>query len=84
MKAEDKLVIEGVVSGKPHPTTFWIKDGKEIFDDEKINILKSSDKASLSILKSQRSDSGVYTLKVENNNGKIEAVTKVEVLGEMN
>ncbi|KAF0296563.1 Twitchin [Amphibalanus amphitrite] len=70
------------VRGEPPPTLSWFtKDGDQIQPSDRIKIENVDYHTDFSIEKATRKDSGIYTLKAENRNGKDEAQCELVVLG---
>nr|XP_061814213.1 immunoglobulin-like and fibronectin type III domain-containing protein 1 [Nerophis lumbriciformis] len=63
------------------PTTIqWNKDNDELFPALNVKIEKSATKSKLRLLKCQRKDSGEVRIKIKNEFGTIEAISKLIVL----
>lgn len=69
----NELILEIHVRGQPNPTVVWVKDGVEIQNSERYQILEHSDgTCELVIDKPVNSDSGKYVVQAENRCGKTE------------
>jgi len=59
----------------------WYSEGEELLEDNHIRIEKSSSHSRLLLVKCQRKDSGEVKLKLKNEFGTIEALSRLVVLG---
>lgn len=59
----------------------WYNEGEELTEDNRVRIEKSSSHSRLQLVKCQRKDSGEIKLKLKNEFGTIEALSKLIVLG---
>ena len=80
VKVGQKLNIEIKFEGTPPPTVNWTLNGKEFKSDARATISNLDDHTIINIVDTKRSDSGSYTLKLENVNGKDEGTMTVIVL----
>lgn len=60
----------------------WYHEGEELLNDTNIKIEKSSSESSLLLTKCQRKSTGEIKLKLKNEFGTIEALSKLIVLGQ--
>ncbi|XP_068168832.1 titin-like isoform X2 [Antennarius striatus] len=69
VKAGELLQIDADICGRPNPTVFWLKNGRNIGNKGRVDITASNTHTSLLIRQSARKDSGQYTLTVQNTGG---------------
>ncbi|CAB1423098.1 unnamed protein product [Pleuronectes platessa] len=69
VKAGDLLRIDAEISGRPNPTVFWLKNGRNIGTKGRIEITATKTHTSLLIRESVRKDSGQYSLTLQNTGG---------------
>ncbi|XP_038155812.1 titin-like [Cyprinodon tularosa] len=80
VKAGDHLKIEAEISGRPNPTVFWLKNGRNLSTKGRVEILATKCQTSLLIRESVRKDSGQYTLTLQNTGGITSRVVTCKVL----
>uniref|UniRef100_A0AAX7SZB5 Titin n=1 Tax=Astatotilapia calliptera TaxID=8154 RepID=A0AAX7SZB5_ASTCA len=80
VKAGDLLRIEAVISGRPNPTVFWLKNGRNIGTTGRVEITATKTHTSLLIRESVRKDSGQYTLTLQNTGGTTSKAITCKVL----
>ncbi|AWP08682.1 putative titin-like [Scophthalmus maximus] len=80
VKAGDLLRIDAAISGRPNPTVFWLKNGRNIGTKGRIEITATKTKTSLLIREGVRKDSGQYTLTLQNTGGTTSKVITCKVL----
>lgn len=80
VKAGGILKIDADISGRPNPTVFWLKNGRNISTKGRVEILARKTHTSLVIKESVRKDSGVYTLTLQNTGGTTSRVVNCKVL----
>ncbi|KAM9376089.1 titin-like [Pholidichthys leucotaenia] len=80
VKAGDLLKIDADISGRPNPTVFWLKNGRNVCSKGRVEIAATNRHTSLVIRESVRKDSGQYTLTVQNTAGKISKTVTCKVL----
>uniref|UniRef100_A0A3Q3XII2 Titin n=1 Tax=Mola mola TaxID=94237 RepID=A0A3Q3XII2_MOLML len=69
VKAGDLLRIDANICGRPNPTVFWLKNGRNIGTKGRVEITATKTHTSLLIRESVRKDSGQYTLTLQNTSG---------------
>uniref|UniRef100_A0A8D3A5M8 Titin n=1 Tax=Scophthalmus maximus TaxID=52904 RepID=A0A8D3A5M8_SCOMX len=74
------LRIDAAISGRPNPTVFWLKNGRNIGTKGRIEITATKTKTSLLIREGVRKDSGQYTLTLQNTGGTTSKVITCKVL----
>ncbi|KAM4572254.1 titin-like [Odontesthes bonariensis] len=80
VRAGDLLRIDADISGRPNPTVFWLKNGRNIGSKGRIEITATKSHTSLLIRDSVRKDSGQYTLTLQNTGGTTSKVVHCKVL----
>lgn len=80
VKAGDVLRIDADIFGRPNPTVFWLKNGRNIGTKGRVEITATPLHTSLLIRESVRKDSGQYTLTLQNTGGTISKVITCQVL----
>ncbi|XP_054889486.1 titin-like [Poeciliopsis prolifica] len=80
VKAGDVLKIDAEIYGRPNPTVFWLKNGRNISTKGRVEILATNSHTSLLIRESVRKDSGQYTLTVQNAGGATSRAITCKVL----
>ncbi|XP_033491394.2 titin-like [Epinephelus lanceolatus] len=69
VKAGDLLRIDADISGRPNPTVFWLKNGRNIGSKGRVEVTATKTHTSLLIRESVRKDSGQYTLTLQSTGG---------------
>ncbi len=67
--------------GKPVPTKIWSFKAQELSNNDRINIVSEDFKTEITVSQALRKDTGMYKLRVENENGFDEAEVELVVLG---
>lgn len=67
--------------GEPEPVATWIFKENELQKGDRTNIENTDHHTEFSLSNAKRKDSGMYTLRVENRNGKDEETVELVVLG---
>ncbi|XP_047491377.1 twitchin-like isoform X5 [Penaeus chinensis] len=67
--------------GEPEPEVEWIYKDTVLSNSDKIHIENTDHHTEFSISNAQRKDAGLYTLKIENRNGKDQETVELVVLG---
>lgn len=80
VKAGDLLRIDADICGRPNPTVFWLKNGRNIGTKGRVEITATKSHTSLLVLESVRKDSGQYTLTLQNTGGTVSKVITCKVL----
>ncbi|XP_036007122.1 titin-like [Fundulus heteroclitus] len=80
VKAGDLLKIDAEIYGRPNPTVFWLKNGRNISTKGRVEISATKCHTSLLIRESVRKDSGQYTLTLQNTGGTTSRVVTCKVL----
>uniref|UniRef100_A0A3B5APW5 Titin n=1 Tax=Stegastes partitus TaxID=144197 RepID=A0A3B5APW5_9TELE len=80
VKAGELLRIDGNISGRPNPTVFWLKNGRNIGTKGRVEITATKMHTSLLIRESVRKDSGQYTLTLQNTGGTTSKTVTCKVL----
>ncbi|XP_034443525.1 titin-like [Hippoglossus hippoglossus] len=80
VKAGDLLKIDAEISGRPNPTVFWLKNGRNIGTKGRIEITATKTHTSLLIRESVRKDSGQYNLTLQNTCGTTSKAIACKVL----
>lgn len=80
VKAGDLIRIDADISGRPNPTVFWLKNGRNIGTKGRVEVTASKTHTSLVIRESVRKDSGQYTLTLQNTGGTTSRVVTCKVL----
>lgn len=80
VKAGEILRIDADISGRPNPTVFWLKNGRNIGSKGRIEITATKTHTSLLIRECVRKDSAQYTLNVQNTGGTTYKVITCKVL----
>ncbi|KAG7522564.1 titin-like [Solea senegalensis] len=80
VKAGDFLRLDADISGRPKPTVFWLKNGRNIGAKGRIEITVTKTHTSLLIRESVRKDSGQYTLTLQNTGGTTSKAITCKVL----
>uniref|UniRef100_A0A3Q3XBM3 Titin n=1 Tax=Mola mola TaxID=94237 RepID=A0A3Q3XBM3_MOLML len=68
------------ICGRPNPTVFWLKNGRNIGTKGRVEITATKTHTSLLIRESVRKDSGQYTLTLQNTSGTTSRVITCKVL----
>uniref|UniRef100_A0A3Q2ZJU4 Titin n=1 Tax=Kryptolebias marmoratus TaxID=37003 RepID=A0A3Q2ZJU4_KRYMA len=79
VKAGELLRIDADISGRPNPTVFWLKNGRNTGTKGRVEIMATTTHTSLLIRECVRKDSGQYTLTLQNTVG---TTSKVAILVE--
>lgn len=61
----------------------WYRNGEELLDDNTTKIEKSFTQSRLLLSKCQRKDTGEIKIKLKNEHGTMEAISRLIVLGEL-
>lgn len=80
IKANTRLEYNVPIRGAPRPTVTWSVDGTKISESDRVEMQTYGKQTILDIPFSRRSDSGRYTLTLENELGKVSATGTVTVL----
>nr|XP_019933946.1 PREDICTED: titin-like [Paralichthys olivaceus] len=80
VKAGDLLRIDAEIAGRPNPTVFWLKNGRNIGTKGRIEMTATKTHTSLLIRESVRKDSGQYTLTLQNTGGTTSKAITCKVL----
>lgn len=80
IKAGQGFLFDCKISGEPAPKTKWLLKNKEIYTKENVKITHIDYNTKLKVNGATRSDSGLYTVEAENENGKDSADVKVTVI----
>ncbi|XP_012993478.3 titin [Esox lucius] len=80
VKAGDDLKIDVPFRGRPEPEATWTKDGIELKEKTRVNILTSKSSSKLTIRNTAMEDSGNYEICVTNAVGKTSAIIAVVIL----
>ncbi|XP_023117895.2 titin-like [Amphiprion ocellaris] len=80
VKAGELLRIDADISGRPNPTVFWLKNGRNIGTKGRVEIAATKMHTSLLIRESVRKDSGQYTLTLQNTGGTTSKTITCKVL----
>lgn len=80
VKAGDLLRIDADIYGRPNPTVFWLKNGRNIGSKGRIEMTATKTHTSLLIRECVRKDSGQYTLTLQNPGGTISKMITCKVL----
>uniref|UniRef100_A0A8C4GRQ9 Titin n=1 Tax=Dicentrarchus labrax TaxID=13489 RepID=A0A8C4GRQ9_DICLA len=72
--------VNADISGRPNPTVFWLKNGRNIGTKGRVEITATKTHTSLLIRESVRKDSGQYTLTLQNTGGTISKAITCKVL----
>ncbi|XP_022053891.2 titin-like [Acanthochromis polyacanthus] len=80
VKAGELLRIDADISGRPNPTVFWLKNGRNIGTKGRVEIAATKTHTSLLIRESVRKDSGQYTLTLQNTGGTTSKTVTCKVL----
>ncbi|XP_071384479.1 titin-like [Centroberyx affinis] len=76
VKAGDLLRIDADITGRPHPTVSWSKNGRKIDTKGRVEVTSTKTHTSLLIKESIRKDSGQYILTLQNTGGtRCQAIT---------
>ena len=67
--------------GEPEPEVSWIFKDTVLAKGDRTNIENTDHHTEFSLSNAKRKDAGMYTLKVENRNGKDEETVELVVLG---
>lgn len=81
IKANQNATFKLEFIGREPIKVQWYTEGEELTEDNHVRIEKSSSDSRLLLVKCQRKDSGEIKLKLKNEFGTIEALTKLIVLG---
>uniref|UniRef100_A0A3Q2ZLQ1 Titin n=1 Tax=Kryptolebias marmoratus TaxID=37003 RepID=A0A3Q2ZLQ1_KRYMA len=80
VKAGELLRIDADISGRPNPTVFWLKNGRNTGTKGRVEIMATTTHTSLLIRECVRKDSGQYTLTLQNTVGTTSKVVTCKVL----
>ncbi|XP_069019250.1 titin-like [Embiotoca jacksoni] len=80
VKAGDLLRVDADISGRPNPTVFWLKNGRNIGTKGRVEITATKMHTALLIRESVRKDSGQYTLTLQNTCGTTSKIVTCKVL----
>lgn len=80
VKAGELLRIDADISGRPNPTVFWLKNGRNIGTTGRVEITATKAHTSLIIRECVRKDSGQYTLTLQSTGGTTSRVVNCKVL----
>uniref|UniRef100_A0A3P8WBB6 Titin n=1 Tax=Cynoglossus semilaevis TaxID=244447 RepID=A0A3P8WBB6_CYNSE len=80
VKAGEFLRLDAEISGRPNPTVFWLKNGRNIGSKGRIEITATRSHTSLLIRECVRKDSGQYTLTLQNTAGSTSKIITCKVL----
>lgn len=80
VKAGDLFRIDANIFGRPPPTVFWLKNGRNIGSKGRVEIMATQSHTSLLIRESVRKDSGQYTLTLQSSGGVASKVITCKVL----
>ncbi|KAK2842086.1 hypothetical protein Q5P01_012286 [Channa striata] len=80
VKAGDLLRIDADISGRPNPSVFWLKNGRNIGTKGRVEIAATKKHTSLLIRETVRKDSGQYILTLQNTGGTISKAITCKVL----
>ncbi|CAN9499142.1 unnamed protein product [Ophioblennius macclurei] len=80
VKAGELLRIDADISGRPNPTVYWMKNGRNIGTKGRVEITATRGHTSLLIKESVRKDSGQYTLTLQNACGTTSKAVSCKVL----
>ncbi|CAJ1057448.1 titin-like [Xyrichtys novacula] len=80
VKAGELLRIDADISGRPYPTVFWLKNGRNIGTEGRVGITATKTHTSLVIRESVRKDSGQYTLTLQSTGGTTSRAVTCKVL----
>ncbi|KAL0977975.1 hypothetical protein UPYG_G00164200 [Umbra pygmaea] len=80
VKAGDDLKIDVPFSGRPEPKVSWQKDGTELKETKRVNILSSNHSSKLTLRNTTREDLGNYHIHLTNVAGSDEATIAVIIL----
>ena len=67
--------------GEPDPEVEWIFKESVVSSSDRINIENTDHHTEFSVTNAKRKDAGLYTLKIENRNGKDTETVELVVLG---
>lgn len=79
--AGNAFTLECTVSGTPELITKWYKDGRELTNSRKHQIIFSKKVATLKVLSADTGDRGLYTFEVQNEVGKSSCTCSVDISG---
>ncbi|XP_053378005.1 muscle M-line assembly protein unc-89-like isoform X1 [Mercenaria mercenaria] len=77
--SKQRFLLEIRCNGNPKPYVRWYKDGMQLFDENRYNILSVGDWFGLEIASARPNDAGTYTVKLENDAGQLECSCKAEM-----
>ncbi|XP_070686293.1 titin-like [Pempheris klunzingeri] len=80
VKAGELLRLDADISGRPNPTVFWLKNGRNIGTKGRVEITATKTHTSLLIRESVRKDSGQYTLTLQSTGGATSKAITCKVL----
>lgn len=80
VKAGELLRIDADISGRPNPTVFWLKNGRNIDTKGRVEVTATKTHTSLLIRESVRKDSGQYTLTLQSTGGTTSKAITCKVL----
>ena len=70
-------------SGCPQPTVKWLFNGSQLRYDERLTVQTNDSRSSLVVYNYRRSDTGVYTVVLENERGRDKIHINLLVIGEL-
>ncbi|XP_074533310.1 titin-like [Halichoeres trimaculatus] len=80
IKAGELLRIDADISGRPNPTVYWLKNGRNIGTTGRVEITATKTHTSLVIREGVRKDSGQYTLTLQSTGGTTSRAVTCKVL----
>uniref|UniRef100_A0A8D8WY19 Myosin light chain kinase, smooth muscle n=1 Tax=Cacopsylla melanoneura TaxID=428564 RepID=A0A8D8WY19_9HEMI len=78
----DTVRFQCSVTGQPAPWTSWSKDGKPATPNARVTIREKEDLKIFEIAEVTLEDAGLYTIRIENNYGSVEATARLEIMGQ--
>uniref|UniRef100_A0A3Q2DZI3 Titin n=1 Tax=Cyprinodon variegatus TaxID=28743 RepID=A0A3Q2DZI3_CYPVA len=82
VRAGSKMLIEGIVAGKPAPFCKWKQSNEDVLTSDRLSVIKTQTTCTLIIKNVNRKDSGYYSLSAENSTGKVNQILRVIVQGQ--
>lgn len=82
VRAGSKMVVEGIVAGKPAPFCKWKQGNEDVLTSDRLSVIKTLTTCTLMIKNVKRTDSGYYSLSAENSTGKVNQILRVTVMGQ--
>lgn len=80
VKAGTPIHLEVPFEGEPQPTVTWKQDDGTLRSEDRVELVTRENCAELHILRTQRGDSGVYTIQLQNEFGIDQGSCNVTVL----